>query len=173
MKQTSHSIPLAGQAVIDHLMPDKFSVQAYPGADRIARGEQWVQTNTLDGQHPHDASSASVSRATSRSSDRPDFTWPSVLPIRRSSKRATPMFAMVSAARYRRPCTNTIDGQVNVERLSRTPDQRLYPSGSHDQLAWTQCWVSLGDPMVRTSTSPSATPMETSSSTMFPVETGD
>jgi len=53
---------------------------------------------------------------------------------------------MVSAARYRRPCTNTIDGQVNVERLSRTPDQRLYPSGSHDQLAWTQCWVSLGDP---------------------------
>ena len=36
-------------------MPDKFSVQAYPGADRIARGEEWLQTNTLDGQHAHDA----------------------------------------------------------------------------------------------------------------------
>ena len=35
---------------------------------------------------------------------------------------------------------------MNVERLSRTPDQRLYPSGSHDGYAWTQCWVSLGDP---------------------------
>jgi hypothetical protein len=44
------------------------------------------------------------------------------------------------------PCTNTIEGQVNMERLSRTPDQRLYPSGSHDAFSWTQCWVSLGDP---------------------------
>ncbi len=44
------------------------------------------------------------------------------------------------------PCANTIDGQVNVQRLSRTPDQRLYPSGSHDGFSWTQCWVSLGDP---------------------------
>ena len=44
------------------------------------------------------------------------------------------------------PCTNTINGQVDVQRLSRTPDQRLYPSGSRDALAWTQCWVSLGDP---------------------------
>jgi hypothetical protein len=35
---------------------------------------------------------------------------------------------------------------VDAERLSRTPDQRLYPSGSRDALAWTQCWVSLGDP---------------------------
>jgi hypothetical protein len=44
------------------------------------------------------------------------------------------------------PCTNTITGQVDVQRLSRTPDQRLYPSGSRDALTWTQCWVSLGDP---------------------------
>ena len=44
------------------------------------------------------------------------------------------------------PCTNTIDGQVDVQRLSRIPDERLYPSGSRDALAWTQCWVSLGDP---------------------------
>src|SRR6202008_2858561 len=47
--------PLAGHAVIANLMADKFSVQAYPAADRIARGEEWLQTNTLDGQHPHDA----------------------------------------------------------------------------------------------------------------------
>ena len=43
-------------------------------------------------------------------------------------------------------CNNTIKGQVDDIRLSRTPDQRLYPSGSRDALAWTQCWVSLGDP---------------------------
>ena len=66
--------PLAGQAVIANLMPDKFSVQAYPGADRIARGEEWIQTNTLDGQHPHDSFIESATRATSRSTDRPDIT---------------------------------------------------------------------------------------------------
>ncbi|MFX7800644.1 hypothetical protein ABTK24_19320, partial [Acinetobacter baumannii] len=28
---------------------------ATPAADRIARGEQWLQTNTLDGQKAHDS----------------------------------------------------------------------------------------------------------------------
>jgi len=47
--------PLAGLAVIANLMPEDSSCRPTPGADRIARGEQWIQTNTLDGQHPHDA----------------------------------------------------------------------------------------------------------------------
>ena len=46
--------PLAGQAVIANLMPGRFGVIATPGADRIARGEEWLQTNTLDGQKAHD-----------------------------------------------------------------------------------------------------------------------
>jgi hypothetical protein len=41
--------PLAGQAVVVNLMPGFYSVIATPGADRIARGEEWLQTNTLDG----------------------------------------------------------------------------------------------------------------------------
>ena len=36
-------------------MPGFFSVIATPGAYRIARGEEWPQTNTLDGQKGHDA----------------------------------------------------------------------------------------------------------------------
>ncbi len=47
--------PLAGQAVIANLMPGRFGVVATPGADRIARGEEWLQTNTLDGQKAHDS----------------------------------------------------------------------------------------------------------------------
>jgi len=47
--------PLAGQAIIRNLMPMRVGVIAMPGADRIARGEEWLQTNTLDGQHAHDA----------------------------------------------------------------------------------------------------------------------
>src|SRR5207302_8629257 len=42
--------PLAGQAVVANLMPGRYGVVATPGADRIARGEEWLQTNTLDGQ---------------------------------------------------------------------------------------------------------------------------
>jgi hypothetical protein len=137
--------PLAGQAVIANLMPDKFSVQAYPGADRNARGEEWLQTNTLDGQHAHDAflrigepgyfqefgpSGYHVSIG---------FANPKIINDR-SAAVCSGAYGGVG------PCTNTIQGQVDVQRLSRTPDQRLYPSGSRDALTWTQCWVSLGDP---------------------------
>ncbi|HEX8837266.1 MAG TPA: hypothetical protein VF748_10050 [Candidatus Acidoferrum sp.] len=137
--------PLAGQAVVANLMQDKFSVQAYPGADRIARGEEWLQTNTLDGQHAHDSfirlgepgyfqefgpAGYHVSIG---------FANPAIINARHDA---------VCAGAYGPvgPCTNTVFGQVDVQRQSRTPDQRLYPSGSRDALIWTQCWVSLGDP---------------------------
>ena len=38
-----------------NLMPGRFGVIATPAADRIARGEEWHQTNTLDGQKAHDS----------------------------------------------------------------------------------------------------------------------
>jgi hypothetical protein len=137
--------PLAGQAVVANLMADKFSVQAYPGADRIARGEEWLQTNTLDGQHPHD-SFIRIGEPSYFQEYGPagyhvsiGFANPKIINDRHNAVCAG-SFGAVGA------CTNTIEGQVDVQRLSRTPDQRLYPSGSRDALAWTQCWVSLGDP---------------------------
>jgi hypothetical protein len=139
--------PLAGQAVIYNLMPDKFSVQAYPGADRIARGEEWIQTNTLDGQHPHD-SFIRIGEPSYFQEYGPagyhvaiGFANPAII-----NARAKDVCAGAGSPGAVGPCTNTIDGQVNIQRLSRIPDERLYPSGSHDALAWTQCWVSLGDP---------------------------
>src|SRR5207245_8504034 len=47
--------PIAGQAVVANLMPGRYGVVATPAADRIARGEEWLQTNTLDGQKAHDS----------------------------------------------------------------------------------------------------------------------
>ncbi|MDR3747571.1 MAG: choice-of-anchor D domain-containing protein [Acidobacteriota bacterium] len=139
--------PLAGQAVIANLMPDKFSVQAYPGADRIARGEEWVQTNTLDGQHPHDAFIA-IGGPSYFQEYGPagyhvmiGFANPKII-----NDRHNDVCSGVGSPGLVGPCTNTIDGQVDVQRLSRIPDERLYPSGSRDAFAWTQCWVSLGDP---------------------------
>ena len=139
--------PLAGQAVIANLMPEKFSVQAYPGADRIARGEEWIQTNTLDGQHPHD-SFIRIGEPSYFQEYGPagyhvaiGFANPAII-----NARAKDVCAGAGSPGAVGPCTNTIDGQVDVQRLSRIPDERLYPSGSRDALAWTQCWVSLGDP---------------------------
>jgi hypothetical protein len=139
--------PLAGQAIIANLMPEKFSVQVYPGADRIARGEEWIQTNTLDGQHPHD-SFIRIGEPSYFQEYGPagyhvsiGFANPAII-----NARAKDVCAGAGSPGAVGPCANTIDGQVDVQRLSRTPDQRLYPSGSRDALAWTQCWVSLGDP---------------------------
>ena len=36
-------------------MPGRYGVVATPAADRIGRGEEWLQTNTLDGQKAHDS----------------------------------------------------------------------------------------------------------------------
>ena len=47
--------PLAGQAVVANMMPGRYGVVATPAADRIAKGEEWLQTNTLDGQKAHDS----------------------------------------------------------------------------------------------------------------------
>jgi hypothetical protein len=139
--------PLAGQVVVANLMPDKFSVQAYPGADRIARGEEWLQTNTLDGQHPHD-SFIRIGEPSYFQEYGPagyhvaiGFANPAIINARRAA-----VCAGAGSPGAVGPCNNTISGTVNMQRLSRIPDERLYPSGSHDALAWTQSWVSLGDP---------------------------
>ncbi len=58
--------PLAGQATVSNPMPDKFSVQAYPGADRIARGEQ-------RDPHQHPGRSASPRPRSSESASRSYF----------------------------------------------------------------------------------------------------
>jgi len=42
-------------------------------------------------------------------------------------------------------CNNTLTGAVTTERMSRTPDERLYSSGDNSSFAFTQCYV-LWDP---------------------------
>ena len=43
-------------------------------------------------------------------------------------------------------CAHEVKGHVTTARMSRTPDERLYGSGTHDSYAFTQCYISLGDP---------------------------
>ncbi|HEY0785396.1 MAG TPA: Ig-like domain-containing protein, partial [Acidobacteriaceae bacterium] len=142
--------PLAGQALIKNLMPGRFGVIATPAADRIAKGEEWHQTNTLDGQKAHD-SFIRIGEPTYFQEFGPagyhvtiGFANPKIIQSRLAGVCAgTDAFVSLSSGST---CDNTVTGTVTTERMSRTPDERLYSSGSHDSFYWTQCYVSLGDP---------------------------
>ena len=140
--------PLAGQALIVNLMPGRYGVVATPGADRIARGEEWLQTNTLDGQKAHD-SFLRIGEPSYFQEFGPagyhvsiGFANPKIINARLPLIcNGDPTVRTTGV-----PCNNTVTGSVTTERVSRTPDERLYGSGSNDSFAFTQCYVSLGDP---------------------------
>src|SRR5438874_6950913 len=139
--------PLAGQAVIPNLMPGRYGAVATPGADRIARGEEWLQTNTLDGQKAHD-SFLRIGEPNFFQEFGPagyhvsiGFANPAIINNRLAGV-CNGTDPNVSGS----GCTNTLTGFVSTERMSRTPDERLYGSGTIDSFAFTQCYVSIGDP---------------------------
>ena len=140
--------PLAGQAVIANLMPGRYGVVATPGADRIARGEEWLQTNTLDGQKAHD-SFLRIGEPSFFQEFGPagyhvsiGFANPKIINDRRAAVCAG------SDPFITGNCTpgNTVTGTVTTVRMSRTPDERLYSSGDNSSFAFSQCFVSFGDP---------------------------
>jgi hypothetical protein len=140
--------PLAGQAIVANLMPGRWGVIATPGADRIARGEEWLQTNTLDGQKAHD-SFTRIGEPSYFQEYGPagyhvtiGFANPAII----NSRLAGVCNGSDVNLPYTGTCNNTITGKIVGERLSRTPDERLYGSGSHDAYSWTQSYVSIGDP---------------------------
>jgi hypothetical protein len=133
--------PLAGQAVVKNLWQGRYGVIANPGADRLARGEEWVQTNTLDGQKAHD-SFMRIGEPAYFQEFGPagyhvtiGFANPKII-----NDRGT---ALCNAGA---DCNHEVKGQVTTARMSRTPDERLYGSGSRDAFSFTQCYVSIGDP---------------------------
>jgi hypothetical protein len=143
--------PLGGQAVIANLMPGRWGVIATPGADRIARGEEWLQTNTLDGQKAHDVFTR-IGEPSYFQEFGPasyhvtvGFANPAIINARKQylCNGTDPSSPQPGVAYV---CNNTITGKVTGEHLSRTPDERLYSTGTHDAFAWSQCYVSFGDP---------------------------
>jgi hypothetical protein len=133
--------PMAGQAVVNNLYQGRYGVIATPGADRIARGEEWLQTNTLDGQKAHD-SFMRIGEPAYFQEFGPGgyhvsigFANPTIINARKSGLCSTTT-----------PCNNEVKGHVTTARMSRPPDERLYGSGSRDSFSFTQCYASLGDP---------------------------
>jgi hypothetical protein len=139
--------PLAGQAVVANMYPGRYGVVATPGADRIARGEEWLQTNTLDGQKAHD-SFLRIGEPSFFQEYGPagyhvsiGFANPKTI-----QSRLAGVCNGIDQNITGTNCTNTVTGLVTTERMSRTPDERLYSSGDNSSFAFTQCYVSFGDP---------------------------
>jgi hypothetical protein len=132
--------PLAGQALIANLYAGLYEVVASPGADRIARGEEWLQTNTLDGTKGIEAFIKPGEPGYFQEFGPGGyhitfgFANPKVINNRKASVCAN------------QDCTAVIYGKVTGLRMSRTPDQRVYSSGSYDMYSFAQCYVSLGSP---------------------------
>ncbi len=137
--------PLVGQAVIPNLYAGFYEIQAYPAADRIARGEQWLQTNTLDGGAPHE-----VFIKPNEPGYFQEFgpgAWhvtigfanPAIINARKDAYCA-------SALNNLGPCTHTLTVHVTNNHMSRAPDERTFSSGSYDHYGFTTCYVSIGPP---------------------------
>ncbi|KVM97470.1 choice-of-anchor Q domain-containing protein [Burkholderia diffusa] len=137
--------PLVGQAIIANLMPGRYGVIATPAADRIGRGEEWLQTNTLDGQKAHDAFIKVGGPAYFQEFGPAGyhvsigFANPKTINARRTNAAKTGICDTS-------PCPNTLKGRVTNLHYSRPPNENLYSSGSHDALSFSQCYVSVGDP---------------------------
>jgi hypothetical protein len=158
--------PLVGQAVIKNIMPERFTVIVHPSAAREAAGEEWLQTNTLDGSHGLDVFV--------RSGEPPYFQefgpggWhafvgmanPAIINGRRTSLCNGVNLSGAPASTQALPCKNTVNVTVSNLHMSRPPNETLFDSAVFGQpgapgtvdartnqaFAHTTCYASLGDP---------------------------
>ncbi|MEP6883303.1 MAG: hypothetical protein ABJC66_01010 [Gammaproteobacteria bacterium] len=143
--------PLAGQAVIANLYPGIYEPQAFPAADRIARGEEWLQTNTLDGGKPHEAFVRPGEPAYFQEFGpggfhvQIGFANPKIINDRRSNASGTGLCDPLPNGGGL-VCNSTITGHVHGNHMSRTPDERTYDTGSYDAFKFSSCYASLGIP---------------------------
>src|SRR5438046_5119406 len=119
-------------------MPGRYRGVATPGADRSARSEEWLQTNTLDGQKAHD-SFLRIGEPSFFQEFGPagyhvsiGFANPTIINAR------LPFVCGGADPTVTGNCSpgNTVTGLVTTERMSRTPDERLYASGANDNFAF-------------------------------------
>ena len=151
--------PLVGEAVIKNLMPGRFGVIVHPGAAREARGEEWLQTNTLDGSHFLDAFVKMGEPSYFQEFGPPGFH---VFMGMANPKIVNSRLAGICTASATNPtpppCNNTIHGQVVNLHQGRSPSEQLYSSGvlnhgnpvNYAPLDYTTCYASLGDPDAET-----------------------
>jgi len=152
--------PLTGQAVVRNLMPGRFGIIVHPGAEREARGEEWVQTNTLDGTHYLDAFVKAGEPAYFQEFGPGGFhvfmgmANPAII-----NSRLSAICNGLTAPGQQGPpssppaCNNTVNGQVTNLHQARSPIETLFSNGVFPQgdprnykpLSYTTCYAAIGD----------------------------
>ncbi len=152
--------PLAGQAVIANLYPGLYEVSATPAADRIAAGEEWLQTNTLDGGKQHEAFIKPNEPGYFQEFGPGGFhiaigfARPDIINARRHIASGPDagkgicdpqhLVLGVNEGGGGLSCTANLTVQVTATHMSRTPDQRVYSSETFDTYGFTSCYVGIG-----------------------------
>jgi hypothetical protein len=142
--------PIVGQMVVKNLMPGLYDVTMHPGAAREARGEEWLQTNTLDGSHLLDAFVKSAEPAYFQEYGPGGYH---VFFGEVNPKIVNARLPGVCSAAGAPPCHNTVKGQTVNLHQGRSPDERLFTSAVFPQgdprnyamFNYTQCFATLGD----------------------------
>jgi len=149
--------PLTGQVVVKNLMQGKYSLIAHPGAAREAAGEEWLQTNSLDGGHFLDSFI--------RVGEPPYFAefGPGGYHVFFAMANPAHINARLAAicsgvnppqnTPFAPPCRNNINGQVTNLHQGRSPNENLYggnvfPFGdprNYAALSYTTCYAAVGD----------------------------
>ncbi len=143
--------PLVGQAIVRNLMAGRFGVTVHPSAARTAAGEEWLQTNTLDGTHLLDSFVRSGEPAYFQ-----EFGpggWHVFMGMANPAiinGRKPGLCSSLGAGH----CGNTVNVNVSNLHMSRPPNETLYDSAvfalgdgrNYQGLAFTTCYGALGDP---------------------------
>lgn len=143
--------PLVGEAVVRNLMPGRFGVIVHPSAAREAAGEEWIQTNTLDGTHFLDSFVRSGEPAYFQ-----EFGpggWHVFMGMANPAVINPRQAAFCNEVGGGAHCNNTVQGHVSNLHMSRAPNETLFdsavfPAGdprNNQAFAHTTCWASLGD----------------------------
>ncbi len=141
--------PLAGQAVINNLMPGRWGVVATPGGrphrprGRMAADQYSRRTEGARRLHEDRRAGYFQEYGPANFHVSVGFANPAIINGRRAAVcngTDVNINPPVRTAQY------TVTGKVTTQRLSRTPDERLYSSGSHDGYYFSQCYISFGDP---------------------------
>lgn len=116
--------PYAGIALVNHLMQGRFDVTARPGASRIAKGERWLQTSTLEGTP---AIECFVQAGDPTATANIGFVNPD----------------HVAQVNKGLNGTNDVTGRITNQRFDRPPGQGIYDSGGREAQGFTRCEVGL------------------------------
>jgi hypothetical protein len=138
MVRDATTYQLAGQALINNVMPGRFDVVAHPGAAREGAGETWYQVSTLEGTPGQDAFTKANEPNYFQEFGPPGFhTFIGWVNPKHLADQNTVALAQNTGG------TSVIKGQVTSLHMSRTVMETLWDAGSNAAIKQSNCFVAI------------------------------